>query len=108
MSVQSNSFEQINALCDKDLNTDSQNDSSKPSNKTTEGEKTNDIDFLLENFIGGGGWGQWFILICQFPIGMVSGLPILIQMFAAFEPRHRCFVPTCDYSDTTKNITEAE
>ena len=80
MSIQSNSFEQINALCDKDLKTDGQKDIPKTSNKTVENEKTNDIDFLLENYIGGGGWGQWFILICQFPIGMASGLPILIQM----------------------------
>ena len=108
MSIQSNSFEQINALCDKDLKTDGQKDIPKTSNKTVENEKTNDIDFLLENYIGGGGWGQWLILICQYPIGMASGLPILIQMFAAFEPRHRCFVPTCDDSETTKNIAEAE
>ena len=68
----------------------------KESDKAKEDTKTNDIDYILENIVGDGGWGQWMILICTFPIGMVSGLPIFIQMFAAFEPRHRCFVPNCD------------
>ena len=66
--------------------------------------KINGMDYLLEHVVGAGGWGQWLILICQFPIGMASGLPILIQMFAAFEPRHRCFIPNCD-NEGTSNIT---
>ena len=58
--------------------------------------KYHDIDSILENIVGTGGWGQWMILMFTFPIVMSSELPILIQMFAAYEPRHRCFVQNCD------------
>ena len=69
-------------------------------------EKNSGIDYLLENVVGAGGWGQWLILICQFPIGIASGLPILIQMFAAFEPRHRCFISNCDNETTSNRIQD--
>lgn len=64
--------------------------------KMPEDEGGRDIDYLLDNVIGGGGWGQWIVLLCQLPIGIASGLPTLIHMFAAFEPRHRCYVPICE------------
>ena len=73
----------------------------------TKEKKTNGIDYLLDNVIGGGGWGQWTVLLCQLPIGIASGLPTLIHMFAAFEPRHRCFVPICDNGDISNNISRA-
>ena len=76
----------------------------KVSNKDEDDKKTNDIDYVLENIVGDGGWGQWMILICYFPIGIASGLPLLIQMFAAFEPRHRCFVPYCDDPHSSNKI----
>ena len=63
-----------------------------------------DIDYLLENVIGDGGRGQWLIFLVQFPILIVSVIPWLTQMFSAYEPRHRCYIPTCDDSmNTTKN-----
>ena len=71
--------------------------------KMPEEEDGKDIDYLLDNVIGGGGWGQWIVLLCQLPIGIASGLPTLIHMFAAFEPRHRCFVPLCE--DVSDNIS---
>merc|ERR1719400_1382407 len=70
--------------------------------KIVEEEEGKDIDYLLDNVIGGGGWGQWIVLLCQLPIGIASGLPTLIHMFAAFEPRHRCYVPICE--DTSNPI----
>ena len=95
MNIDTKSVEQIDALSDE-YEVHKADDIIKESDKAKEDTKTNDIDYILENIVGDGGWGQWMILICTFPIGMVSGLPILIQMFAAFEPRHRCFVPNCD------------
>ena len=95
MNVDTKSVEQIDALSDE-YEIHKKDGIIKESNEPKEDTKTNDIDYILENIVGDGGWGQWMILICTFPIGMVSGLPILIQMFAAFEPRHRCFVPNCD------------
>lgn len=64
--------------------------------KIPEDKGGRDIDYLLDNVIGGGGWGQWIVLLCQLPIDIASGLPTLIHMFAAFEPRHRCHVPICE------------
>ena len=57
---------------------------------------TKDIDYLLENIIGPAGLGQWIIVLAIFPMGFASGVAALIHMFAAFEPRHRCYVPQCD------------
>ena len=65
---------------------------------------SNDIDFLLEKVVGGGGWAQWIILICQVAIMIASGLPTLIHIFAAFEPSHRCYVSYCDQNDSANAI----
>ena len=71
-------------------------------------EEGKDIDYLLDNVIGGGGWGQWVVLLCQLPIGIASGLPTLIHMFAAYEPRHRCVIPNCeDVSNKLPNTIKA-
>ena len=90
MDVESKSIEDINAMSHAH-----KNKLTKENIKDVK-ETSKDIDYLLKNIIGGGGWGQWLILIAQYPIGVASGLPLLIQMFAAYEPRHRCFVPNCD------------
>ena len=75
----------------------------KPSEENCQ-KKYHDIDSILENIVGTGGWEQWMILMFTFPIVMSSELPILIQMFAAYEPRHRCFVQNCDNSIETNTI----
>merc|ERR1711876_10132 len=76
--------------------------------KLSEEDGGKDIDYLLDNVIGGGGWGQWIVLLCQLPIGIASGLPTLIHMFAAYEPRHRCVIPNCeDSSNKLSNTIKA-
>ena len=70
-------------------------------------KKCNGVDFLLENIVGPGGWGQWFIFICHLPCYIALVIPLFIQMFAAFEPRHRCFVPNCDGISNISAIMEA-
>ena len=47
------------------------------------------IDHILETIVGGGGWGQWIVVLAIYPIGICSGIPLLLHMFAAFEPTHR-------------------
>ena len=59
-------------------------------------ESTKDIDYLLENVIGPAGLGQWIVVFAIFPIGFASGYALLIHMFSAYEPRHRCYIPSCD------------
>ena len=107
MNINTKSQEDINALTDE-YREDLKDDAIKEGKKGNKGEETNDIDYLLETIVGDGGWGQWLILICTFPIGMVSGLPILIQMFAAFEPRHRCFVQKCEKDSKIFNSSVVE
>jgi hypothetical protein len=63
-----------------------------------------DIDYILENIVGGGGRWQWAIVGLLYPIGVASGFPLLIHMFAAFAPRHRCFIPGCDDNSTFNDI----
>ena len=55
-----------------------------------------DFDFILDRVVGGG--GRWqirksFFLVCTFVSG---GLPLLLHLFTAYTPEHRCFVPGCD------------
>ena len=64
---------------------------------------SHDIDYVLEKIVGSGGWGQWIVMLACYPIGLCSGYPLLLHMFAAFEPSHRCFIPQCDnYNSTTQ------
>ena len=66
-----------------------------------------DIDYILEQYVGEGGFGQWFIVLALFPVGFCSGFPLLIHMFAAHEPRHRCYVPQCDTDPDTDDFLPA-
>ena len=36
------------------------------------------------------------MVFAMWPITFAAGYPILIHMFTAYEPRHRCYVPGCD------------
>ena len=59
-----------------------------------------DIDFIFENIVGGSGLWQWlFVVGFSFPIQLASTVPLLIHLFAAYEPKHRCYIPGCDPND---------
>ena len=60
-------------------------------------EDKKDIDYILNNIVGGGGYWQWFMVFAMWPISIASFSPALLHMFTAYEPRHRCFVPGCDH-----------
>ena len=62
------------------------------------------IDYILDEIVGGGGWGQWIIAIASYPI-IFCTMSLLMHMFAAFEPRHRCHIPVCD-NQTTSSVQE--
>ena len=67
-----------------------------------EGNKT--IDHILDKIVGGGGWGQWIIVIASYPI-IYCSMSLLMHMFTAFEPRHRCYIPVCD-NTTTQSVED--
>ena len=37
-------------------------------------------------------------------VGFASGYALLIHMFSAYEPRHRCYVPNCDDRNTNSSF----
>ena len=55
-----------------------------------------DIDHILTNIVGGGGRLQWFMVFAMQPITFAASYPALPDMFTAYVPRHRRFVPGCD------------
>ena len=50
-----------------------------------------DLDYILEDVVGGGGrwqWRKWLFLV---PTYLAMGAPaLLMQMFSAYTPPHRC------------------
>ena len=68
---------------------------------------TEDIDYILEHFVGCGKWndiGQWILFTAIIVIAYCGIFPIFMHVYAAYEPRHRCFIPNCEESNTTSNI----
>ena len=49
-----------------------------------------DLDYILEDVVGGGGrwqWRKWLFLV---PVYLAMGAPaLLMQMFSAYTPAHR-------------------
>ena len=64
-------------------------------------EGNRSIDHILDKIVGGGGWGQWIIVIASYPI-IYCSMSLLMHMFTAFEPSHRCYIPACD--NETSNV----
>ena len=44
-----------------------------------------------------------FTLVHDDAVGFASSYALLIHMFSAFEPRHRCHVPNCDVDDNNSS-----
>ena len=59
-------------------------------------EKNLDFDTILENYVGGGGKWQWRKLFWLAPAHIAYSIPILLHLFTAYAPSHRCFVQGCD------------
>ena len=95
------SFANISATSEEDLTRNTTPyrhkniSSSSPDNISTIDEGNRSIDHILDRIVGGGGWGQWIIVIASYPV-IYCSMSLLMHMFTAFEPRHRCFVPICD------------
>ncbi len=65
------------------------------------GQKAKDYDDILERYVGGGGRWQWKKLMWLFPVHVSCGLPLLLHMFSAYTPPHRCEIETCDSPTVT-------
>jgi hypothetical protein len=44
----------------------------------------------------------------MYPTAWASGYPIFLHIFGAYEPSHRCYVPTCDTASSIMNETHRE
>ena len=57
-----------------------------------------DFDLLLDRVCGGG--GRWQVKMSAMLVltYLSGGLPLLLHLFTAYTPEHRCYVPGCDQS----------
>eukprot|EP00095_Tigriopus_kingsejongensis_P007773 maker-scaffold154_size301342-snap-gene-2.22 protein:Tk07773 transcript:maker-scaffold154_size301342-snap-gene-2.22-mRNA-1 annotation:"hypothetical protein BRAFLDRAFT_225757" len=55
-----------------------------------------DLDYILDEIVGGGGLWQWKKAMWLMPQYMAGGLPLLLHIFTAYTPPHRCFIEGCD------------
>ena len=58
-------------------------------------EKNLDFDTILD-LVGGGGKWQWRKLFWLAPAHIAYGIPLLLHLFTAYAPSHRCYVQNCD------------
>lgn len=66
-------------------------------------ERKHDVDFILDELVGGGGWWQWKMILLSLPISWASLYALFITMYAAYSPPHRCYIPTCDSASSSIN-----
>ena len=59
------------------------------------------FDEILEQVVGGAGRWQWCTLITTLPMMMAGPVPLLLHLFTAYTPAHRCMVPACENPDNT-------
>ena len=70
-------------------------------------EEKYDIDFIFDNFVGGGRWndsGQWILFAPIMVIAYTGLFPIFMHIYAAFEPRYRCLIPICENGNTSSKV----
>ena len=70
-------------------------------------EEKDDIDFIFDNFVGGGRWndsGQWILFAPIMVIAYTGLFPIFMHIYAAFEPKYRCFIPICENGNTSSKV----
>eukprot|EP00094_Tigriopus_californicus_P007746 TCALIF_07461-PA protein Name:"Similar to Slc22a12 Solute carrier family 22 member 12 (Mus musculus)" AED:0.90 eAED:1.00 QI:0/0/0/0.5/1/1/2/0/174 len=66
-------------------------------------DRKHDVDFILDELVGGGGWWQWKMTLMSLPIGWSSLYALFITMYAAYSPPHRCYIPACDSASSMIN-----
>ena len=67
-------------------------------------ESSKSLDYILSNIVGGcGKWQIQKLAVMSFVI-FVCDLPLLIHMFAAYTPMHRCKVEVCESQEPDSNL----
>lgn len=56
-----------------------------------------DLDYILDEIVGGGGLWQWKKAMWLTPQYLAGGLPLLLHLFTAYTPPHRCYIEGCDF-----------
>ena len=83
-------------------------DTTKRNNEKLDAKEN--FDYIFDEIVGGGDvgdFGQWIILSALISIGLCAHFPLIMHLFACFEPRHRCYVTECDGMNTT-NVIEPD
>ena len=66
-----------------------------------EPEKNMEFDTILEQYVGGGGKWQWRkLFIWLAPVHVACGVPLLLHLFTAYAPSHRCYIEGCESPST--------
>ena len=60
------------------------------------------LDIILYEYVGGAGLYQWLCTLAMMLVKYGSIIPILLTVFTAYEPRHRCYIPECESSNGSK------
>ena len=60
------------------------------------------LDHILDKFVGGHGKYQILMTIAMAIVYNFANGIFLIHIFTAYAPKHRCRVPQCETSNTTK------
>ena len=60
------------------------------------------LDIILYEYVGGAGLYQWLCTLAMMLVKYGSIIPILLTVFTAYEPRHRCYIPECESANGSK------
>ena len=62
------------------------------------------LDTILNEYVGGAGLYQWLCTLAMMLVKYGSIIPILLTVFTAYEPSHRCYIPECESLNGSKVI----
>ena len=62
------------------------------------------LDHILSDYVGGCGRYQLFNTLLMTWVYQTSAVTLLLHVFTAYEPPHRCLIPECEVYNETKVI----
>ncbi len=64
------------------------------------------FDHVLDQFVGATGPWQWRQFVFVLVLNVCSSLPLMLHVFSAYTPEHRCQVPLCERGIFNETWTE--